>query len=114
MGRGGLITISEVLAAYFFVLLSLHTPAAAATNTPLSADPLPRRPFLGLTVDPAPGNRIRISRIVPGSAAARTELAVGDTLLAVNGSSVESVAAFLARVKSLKSGDRIICRVQRD
>jgi pimeloyl-ACP methyl ester carboxylesterase len=114
MGRRGLIIVPAVVAGCFFVVLSLCSPAAAAANASLSSDSLPRRPFLGVTAEPAPGNHVRIAKIIPGSSAARSELTVGDTLLAVNGSPVESVAAFLAGMKSFKSGDHLICRVQRD
>src|SRR5262249_36162128 len=91
----------------FLVLLSLFHPSAA------DADSLPRRALLGVTAAPAPDNHVRIAKLVPGSAAALSELAVGDILLALNGSTIDSVATFLATMKSFKSGDHIICRVQR-
>jgi pimeloyl-ACP methyl ester carboxylesterase len=114
MGHRGLIIVCAVITGCFIDLLSPCTPAAAAANASLSSDSLPRRPLLGVTAEPAPDNHVRIAKIVPGSGAARSELAVGDILLAVNGSPVESVAAFLAGMKSFKSGDHLICRVQRD
>ena len=113
MGRRGLSIVSAILAGCFFVVLSQCSPAGAAANASLSSDSLPRRPFLGVTVEPAPGNHVRIAKIVPDSSAARSELTAGDTLLAVDGSPVKSVAAFLAGMKSFKSGDHLICRVQR-
>src|SRR5205085_7587463 len=88
--------------------------AQAATGASLAPDTLPRRSFLGVSAEPAPGNHIRIAKIVPGSSAARSELRVGDILLAVNGSPIESVATFLSGMKSFQSGDRLICRVLRD
>jgi pimeloyl-ACP methyl ester carboxylesterase len=66
-----------------------------------------------VTAEPAPDNHVRIRKIVPGSSAAQSELMVGDILLALNGSPVVSVNAFLARMKSFKSGDRLICHVRR-
>jgi pimeloyl-ACP methyl ester carboxylesterase len=66
-----------------------------------------------VTVEPASDDHVRIKRIVPGSAAALSELAVGDIVLALNGSAIDSVSTFLATMKSFKSGDRITCRVQR-
>jgi len=66
-----------------------------------------------VTVEPTPDNHVRIAKIVPGSAAARSELAVGDIVLALNGSTVDSVATFLGTMKSFKPGDHITCRVQR-
>jgi len=113
MGCRGLAIVPAVLAGCFFVLLSLCMPAAAAANATPSSDPLPRRPFLGVNAEPAPNNHVRIGRIVPNSSAARSELAVGDILLALNGTPVESVGTFLAGVKSFKSGDHLIYRVQR-
>ena len=88
----------EVLAGCFFVLLSLCMPAAAAVSATPSPDPLPRRPFLGVSAEPAPNNHVRIGRIVPNSSAARSELAVGDILLTLNGAPVESVGTFLRRI----------------
>src|SRR5215470_11275462 len=103
-----------VVASYFFVLLSLvHPSAADAANGLSSLDSLPRRPLLGVTAEPTPDHHVRIAKIVPGSAAARSELAVGDILLALNGSPVDSVATFLATMKSFTAGDHITCRVQR-
>jgi len=100
-------------ASCLFVCLSLLCHATAAANAAPSSDPLPRRPFLGVSAEPAPNNRIRISRIVPNSSAARSDLAVGDILLALNGAPVRSVDAFLAGVKSFKSGDHLTYRVRR-
>jgi pimeloyl-ACP methyl ester carboxylesterase len=103
-----------VVASYFFVLLALFHPAAAdVANGLSSADSLPRRALLGVTAEPTPDRHVRIAKLVPGSAAALSELAVGDILLALNGSPVDSVATFLATMKSFTSGDHITCRVQR-
>ena len=102
-----------IVASFVFVFLSLWCPALAAVNGSLPSDTLPRRPFLGVTAEPAPDHHVRIARIVPGSAAASSELTAGDILLAVNGAPVESVSAFLAGMKSFKSGDRIVCHVLR-
>lgn len=103
----------KVIASYFFVVLSLLWISTAAANELPSSDPLPRRPFLGVTADPAPDHHVRVSKIFPDSPAARSGLAVGDILLALNGSTVESVGTFLAGVKTLKTGDHLICRVRR-
>jgi pimeloyl-ACP methyl ester carboxylesterase len=88
------------------LFVSLFCAAAAAQE-------LPRRPFLGVTVQPAPDKHVRVSKIFPTSPAARSDLAVGDILLSLNGAPVESVDGFLAGVKSLKSNDRLTYRVQR-
>ena len=108
-------TRNGIGAGYFFLVLSLiHPSVADATNGLSSSDSLPRRAFLGATVEPAPDHHVRIIKIVTGSAAAVSQLAVGDIVLALNGSIIDSVATFLATMKSFKSGDRVTCRVQRD
>jgi len=107
-------TRNGVVASYFFVFLSLfHLSGVDAANGPSPWGSLPRRTLLGVTAEPTPDNQVRIAKLVPGSAAARSELAVGDILLALNGSPVDSVATFLATVKSFKPGDHITCRIQR-
>jgi pimeloyl-ACP methyl ester carboxylesterase len=78
-----------------------------------TAQELPRRPFLGVTGQPAPDKHVRVGKIFPESPAARSELEVGDILLALNGIPVTSVDSFLAGVKSLKPQDRLVYRVQR-
>src|SRR5262249_19860775 len=78
-----------------------------------SSDPLPRRPFLGVSAEPAPNSRVRVTKIIPNSSAARSDLAVGDILLALNGTPLRSVDTFLAGLKPFKSGDHLIYRVRR-
>ena len=78
-----------------------------------TAQELPRRPFLGVTGQPAPDKHVRVGKIFPESPAARSELEVGDILLALNGTPVTSVDSFLTGVKSLKPQDRLVYRVQR-
>jgi len=103
------------VASYLLLFLILFYPSAADAATALSSsDSLPRRALLGVTVEPTPDNHVRIAKIVPGSAAERSELAVGDILLALNGSAIDSVATFLATMKSFKSAVHITCRVQRE
>ena len=98
-----------IIAGYLLVFLCLLHPSMAGAS-----DSLPRRALLGLTVEPAPDHHVRIAKIVPGSAASLSELAVGDIVLALDHSTIDSVATFLATMKSHKPGDRITCRVQRD
>jgi len=97
----------------FFVFLSLLCLATVAANATPSSEALPRRPFLGVTAEPAPEHHVRVSKIIPGSSAARSDLQVGDILLSINGAAVGSVDAFLAGLKAFKSGDRLVSRVQR-
>jgi pimeloyl-ACP methyl ester carboxylesterase len=106
-------SIGNGIVASFFFSLSLCCPAVAAVNGSPSSNTLPRHPFLGVTAETGPDHHVRIAKIVPGSAAAGSELTAGDILLNVNGAAVDSVGAFLAAMKSFKSGDQIVCRVLR-
>ncbi len=99
--------VGKRVAPCIVVFLSLFCVSAA------SAQELPRRAFLGVTAQPAPDSHVRVGKIFPDSPAARSELAVGDILLALNGIPVKSVDGFLAGVKSLKSQDRLTYRVKR-
>jgi pimeloyl-ACP methyl ester carboxylesterase len=93
------------------VCLSLWSPVRAAVDA--SSDTLPRHPFLGVTAEPAPGHRVRVASLFPESSAARSDLKPGDILISVNGAAIDSVGTFIARIRSFKLGDRIICHVQR-
>src|SRR3954454_20206088 len=113
MSRRVLIIVSAIIAACYFVVLSLRFPAAAAATASLSSDTLPRRPFFGVTAQPAPDHHVRVSKIIPGSSAARSDLPVGDILLSIGCAPVGAVDAFVAGLKPFKSGDRLVSRVQR-
>jgi hypothetical protein len=50
-------------AAIATALLSLCHPSAAAASGSPSSDPLPRRPLLGVTAEPAPDHRVRVGEL---------------------------------------------------
>jgi pimeloyl-ACP methyl ester carboxylesterase len=56
---------------------------------------------------------VRITKIIPASSAALSELAVGDVLLALNGAAIDSLPTFFSTIKAFKLGDQITCRVHR-
>lgn len=92
-----LVVGNRAAASCIFVFLTFVCVSAAPAHE------LPRRPYLGVTGQLTPDNHVRVGKIFPNSPAARSELAVGDILLALNGTPVESVDGFLAGVKSLKA-----------
>lgn len=102
-----LIVGNRAAASCIFVFLTLICFTAAPAHE------LPRRPFLGVNAQSTRDNQVRVGKIFPNSPAARSKLAVGDVMLALNGTPVKSVDGFLAGVKSLKSQDRLIYHVQR-
>src|SRR4051794_33550878 len=99
---------SRAAVSCIFVFVSFFCASSVASRE------LPRRSFLGVTAQPTPDDHVRVGKIIPDSPAARSALAVGDILLALNGTAITSVDGFLVGVRSSKSGDRLIYRVQRD
>lgn len=98
---------------FALICLSVWSPVRAAVDVLASSDTLPRHPFLGVTAEPAPGHHVRVASLYADSSAARSELQPGDILISINGEPIDSVSKFVARVRSFKLGDRIICHVQR-
>src|SRR5580698_9044320 len=97
MHSAGHFARNAAAASCFFAVLSLIGPLAAdAANGPPSSDSLPRRALLGVTVSPSPDNHLRIDKFVPGSAAEKSELKIGDILLSINGTPMDSVPTLLA------------------
>ena len=98
---------------FFFFLLFLSFAFRPPRRTrrffgPLTSAPVSRSGRRSCPEQSRPGRQD-----FPNSSAARSELAVGDILLALNGTPVRSVDAFLAGLKSFKSGDHLIYRVHR-
>ena len=98
---------------FALLCLSLWSPVRAVADVPQASDTLPRHPFLGVTAESAPGRHVRVASLFPDSSAARSELKPGDILIAINGAPIDSVSRFVAKIRSFKLGDRIICHVQR-
>jgi Aspartyl protease/PDZ domain/Serine aminopeptidase, S33 len=94
---------------------ALHV-APSATDPTTLASPLPALPrhgVLGAAVAQSPGG-VSVSAIVPRSAAAQAGLHTGDTIRAVNGTPVASVAEFLSALHDLHAGQRVLIDVGRN
>jgi uncharacterized protein len=103
-----------IVSSLFVVWLSL--PCSSIADVPESQpslDALPRRALLGVSLEPAPNNHVRIAKIIPASSAASSELVAGDVVLAINDTAIDSIPTFFAIIKPFKLGDRITCRVLR-
>lgn len=94
---------------------ALHV-APPAMDPTIHASPiptLPRHGVLGAAVVQSPGG-VRVSAVVPGSAAAQAGLHAGDTIRAVNGAPIASVARFLRVLHDLHAGQPALVEVERD
>lgn len=108
-------TKSDIVVSLFFVLLSFpYSSAMAMPAGQSSSDTLARRALLGVSLEPAPNNHVRIAKIVPVSSAAYSELAAGDIVLALDDTAIDSIPTFFSTIKAFKLGDQITCRVQRN
>ena len=84
--------------------------ALAAVAVPLAGHgaPLPRKPFLGVQLQPAPGGAgVAIGTVFPGGTAAVLGVRNGDVLTAVNGTPVTTPEAVIGLARTLSSGDRV-------
>ncbi len=75
--------------------------------------PLARHALFGAAVAQG-ASGVRASLVLPGSPAAAAGLRSGDTIRAIGGTPVESVAAFLTAVHDLNAGERVDVDVTRD
>jgi pimeloyl-ACP methyl ester carboxylesterase len=94
----------------FFTLFALLAPRPQGA---FADKELPRRPFVGVRLE-AKDNAVRIMQIFPDSSGSRSELKVGDVVLAINETKVAAVSDFLSAMKRFHTGDRVKCRISRD
>jgi len=83
------------------------------TGPVLAGKELPRRPFVGVRLE-AKGEAVQIVHIFPDSSGARSDLKVGDVVLAIDDTKINSVADFLSAMKRFHTGDHVKCRIARD
>ncbi|HET6275955.1 MAG TPA: alpha/beta fold hydrolase [Candidatus Cybelea sp.] len=74
---------------------------------------LARHALFGAAVAQGP-NGVRVSSVIAGSPAAAAGMRDGDTIRAIGGTPVESVAAFLAAVHDLQAGKGVDVEIVRD
>jgi pimeloyl-ACP methyl ester carboxylesterase len=74
---------------------------------------LPRRPFVGVQVEAKLG-QVTIARIFSRSSAARSQLRVGDAVLAIDETQVKTVSDFLSTMRRYRTGDRVRYRITRE
>jgi serine protease Do len=73
----------------------------------------PRGGFLGVGLETAEDEGVRISHVVPGSAAAKAGLKVNDIILTLAGKAVTSEAALVSALRKFKPGDIVRIRAKR-
>jgi S1-C subfamily serine protease len=62
--------------------------------------------FLGVSLSPRSSDAV-IAQVLPGTAAAKTDLAAGDTITAVAGTTISSAAALSKAIATHQPGDRV-------
>ena len=76
-----------------------------------------RRGWVGMSVTDIRGRlrgqAVEVVRLVPGGPTEQAEISVGDTLLAINGESIQNAKILAAKVKKIVPGDEIIFTVRK-
>ena len=62
--------------------------------------------FLGVSLSPT-ATDAEIAQVLPGTAAAKTDLAAGDTITSVGGTSISSAAELSKAIATHQPGDRV-------
>ncbi|HJT79166.1 MAG TPA: alpha/beta fold hydrolase [Gemmataceae bacterium] len=87
--------------------------------------PLPRKPFFGAQLGPV-SKELRerqklngtegvvLVRVLPRTTAAQAGFKTGDVILSVNDSKVADIAAFLGKIRTIRTGDTLTVEVVRD
>ena len=83
------------------------------SSSTFAGNDLPRRPFLGVRLEAA-DHAVKIVHIFPNSSGSRSDLKMGDVVLAINQTKVTSVVDFLSTMKRFHTGDRVKCQIARD
>jgi uncharacterized protein len=89
--------------------LALVIACAAAAG----ADALPRRGVIGAVPAAGPNGTVTIARVLPGSAAAAGGVLAGDTIVAIDGKPIATVAAMLAAIRR-PAGESVALTIVRD
>ena len=88
----------------------LTTPAGAANG-----DPLQRKPFLGVQLQPGPGGSgVAVGSAIPGGTAAALDVRAGDLITAINGKPVETPAEVVTLARTIPSGSTVTLDLARD
>ena len=89
--------------------------AVARNEDELAAnDAADDRPFLGVSTQTAEDGGLRVMRIVPNTAAARSNLETNDIILRADGRTVSRTSDLVAAITSLGIGDELRIEVERE
>jgi alpha-beta hydrolase superfamily lysophospholipase len=93
---------------------TLHVAPPSTDPTIVAPSPtLPRHAVFGAAVAASNGS-VRVTAVIAGSSAARAGVATGDTIRAIGGTPVASVAQFLMAVHDLRAGERVTVEIVRN
>src|SRR5215475_13508573 len=100
-GAAALLAVSAIAGGVTYAQETTATPAAPATATAPTAA---QRTFLGVSVTDD-GTGVTIARVLAGSPAETAKLQVGDVILSVNGTTVDTAADLRKIIDAAASGD---------
>lgn len=92
------VLLRAATAVAIFATLTVAIAAGAA--------PLPRKPALGVALQPTPNAKgAAVGTVFPGGTAASMDVRTGDVVTAVNGTRVASPGEVIALARMLSTGD---------
>ena len=95
--------------------MTVSIPSASQTEAPPQSSSAERRASLGTMPDFAfEGPGVRVHQVMPGSAAEKAGIQVGDVLVALDGDEISDLRTYSGLLKSHDPGDRVEVTVERD
>lgn len=94
-------------------VVSVPTRDVVAKGLPIAASDLSKIGYLGVALEPADGHGVRVTQVMPGTAAAKAGLEVHDIILNVAGARVRDPEQFQMQMAKRRPGDEITLHVQR-
>ena len=95
-------------------VVSVPTRKVVLKGLPLAAAELARIGYLGVGLEAADGQGVRITQVLPGTPAAKAGLRMHDVITAIAGATVNDPEQFQAQLAKRKPGDAVRLEVQRD
>jgi serine protease Do len=94
-------------------VVSVPTRDVVFKGLPIAAADLAKIGYLGVALEPSIGAGVRITQLLPNTAAAKAGLKMGDVILSVSGIAIDDPEQFQAEMMKRKAGDLINLQVRR-
>jgi serine protease Do len=94
-------------------VVSVPTRTVQHKGLAIAASDLSKIGYLGVALEPAAGQGVRVAHVMPGTAASKAGLKVSDVILSVSGVTVNDPEEFQSEMSKRRPGDQISLHVRR-